>query len=272
MIIRNDLRAASGIVPQDLKDALVRVGGTNVYGEPLYRLILAQDRITRAAGEWNIWADDVPVEDRGGLGTDVVQSMLSQFHQVVEAGIRSGMPRIEIERMAKALSGEIDEVLHSKLAAAPLRVETGLADIELYPFEGWIIEKWKPAESFGSPGDWETYRFQGSNALGPYPTFGEYELLAGPTPYLPTAGQIEDAIRQDFRNIQSRPRSARERVALLMAKIEQRRKAKAREQANKAEAFRKDGPASLHNRLSLGAGRVMNELAKKVGITEHVGN
>jgi hypothetical protein len=149
MIIRNDLRPSSSIVPDDLKEALVRVGGKNVHDEPLYRLILAQDRVTRAAGEWTIWADDVSVEDRGGLGTDVVQSMLSQFHQVIEASIRCGMPQFEIEKMAKALSGEIDEVLHSKLAAAPLRVETGLADIELYPFEGWIIEKWKPAESFG---------------------------------------------------------------------------------------------------------------------------
>jgi hypothetical protein len=147
-----------------------------------------------------------------------------------------------------------------------------MKDIELYPFEGWVLEKWKPAESFGAPADWEAYRFGGENALGPYPVFGEYELVAGPTPYMPTAAQLEEAIRHDFRNIQSKPKSARERVCLLMAKIEQRQKAKAREQANHAEAFRKDGPASLRNRLSLGAGRVIQELATEAGLEGHYGN
>lgn len=271
MIIRNDQRAPSP-VPKEIKAAIERVGGTNPYGEPMYRLILAENRVTRAAGEWAIWDDDVPVEERGGVGIDVIQKMLSQFHAVIDAAIQRGVPRFEVERLAKALSGEIDEVMRTNLAKAPTRIDTGMADVELYPFEGWILEKWKPAESFGSPAQWEEFRFQGANALGPYPVMGEYELVAGPTPYLPSQEQLEDAIRQDFRNIQSRPRSARERVCLLMAKIEQRRKLKAREQANKAEAFQKDGPASLHNRLSLGAGRVMNELAEKAGITEHCGN
>jgi hypothetical protein len=201
-----------------------------------------------------------------------VQKMLAQFKEVIHAAIMRGVPHFEVERIAKKLSGEIDEMLKSKLSAAPMRVDSGMVDIELYPFEGWVLEKWKPAESFGSPADWASYRFQGMNALGPYPTFGEYELVAGPTPYAPTVNQIEEAIRQDFRNIQSRPRSARERVVLMMNKIEQRRKERQREQANKAEAFRKDGPASLHNRLSLGAGRVIQELATEAGLTGHYGN
>jgi len=270
-MIRNDLRSSTAVVPQAHRDAILNVGGRNPYEEPLYRLVLAEDRVTRAAGEWTIWGEEVSLDDRGGLGLDLIQKMLSQFQDVIQAAIRRGISQNEIEKMAKSLSGEIDEMLRSKLSAAPKRVESGMADVELYPFEGWVLEKWKPAESFGSPADWEKYRFQGTNALGPYPVFGEYELVAGPTPYQPSITEVTDAIRQDYRNIQSRPKSARERVALMMAKIEQRRQERARAQANEAEAFRKD-VGSLMNRLSLGAGRVRNELAKKAGITEHVGN
>ena len=83
MIVRNDLKPNAAVVPEHLKDAILRVGGKNPYDEPLYRLLLAQDRITRAAGEWAIWADSVPAEDRGSLGIDDIQRMTTQMNEVI---------------------------------------------------------------------------------------------------------------------------------------------------------------------------------------------
>jgi hypothetical protein len=56
------------------------------------------------------------------------------------------------------------------------------------PLDRWHIERWCPAEMYGSPDDWEentTENVEGTKvaALGPYPSRGEYEhvmTLAGP--------------------------------------------------------------------------------------------
>jgi hypothetical protein len=270
MIVRNDLRSPAS-VPKDLKKAIKEAGGTNPFKEPLFRLCLAQDRITRAAGAWTKWADDVPVGERGDTGVDIVQGMLRQYRELMTVAHMSGMTQHGMEEMSKKLSEEIDDTLKSRLTAAPLSVEEGMRDVQIYPFEGWILEKWKPAEAFGSPADWESFKFQGVCALGPYPTHGEYEIVAGPTPYLPSADQVRDAIRQNLKAIDTRPASARERVALMMARVEQHQKDKKREAANKAEAFRKE-TGTIMNRVSLGAGRVRQEMAEKAGLSGHYGN
>lgn len=272
MIVRNDLRKSSTVIPKELKVTVLRVGGTNPFGEPLFRLILAEDRTVRAAGEWSIWSDDVPAEERGSLGIDIIQKMLTQYQRVMEAAVLSGLSQNEIDKMAYKLTSELDEILKSKLSAAPIRVESGMADVPLYPFDGFIIEKWKPAETFGSPGDWNQFTFEGQSALGPYPEFGDYELCAGPTPHMPTSAQLEDAIRQDFRQIEAKPKSAQQRLLLMLQKIEQRQKQKQKETQDRALAMLRDGPASLRNRLSLGAGRVIQEMATKAGLKGHYGN
>jgi hypothetical protein len=56
------------------------------------------------------------------------------------------------------------------------------------PHNRWHIERWMPAESYGSPGEWQARTLEivnGRNiaALGPYPSRGDYEhcfTLEGP--------------------------------------------------------------------------------------------
>ena len=45
----------------------------------MFRLVLAQNRYQKAAGEWNEWPDSTDVNDRGGLG-------ISDVHRMKEAG------------------------------------------------------------------------------------------------------------------------------------------------------------------------------------------
>lgn len=269
MIVRNDLRRPPEI-PQDLLDTILRVGGTNPYKEPLYRVVLAEDRVTMSAGEWTEWGDDVPIEERGGNGLRDVQVALEQYYEIVRLSSMT-MSKHAASELSKRLGDELDEMLKSKLVASPKSVECGMRQVQIYPFEGFILEKWKPAESFGAPEEWAQYKFNGVSALGAYPVNGEYEYLAGPTPYMPTSEQIEHAIKQNFRDIAERPKSARERVLMMLNKQDLTRKARQKEKRNFTESFNKDFNPIMRT-MSLGAGRIRNALAKKAGITEHVGN
>lgn len=271
MIIRNDLRT-SVTIPRELSETLLRVGGRNPYDEPMFRLIWAADRVTKAAGAWNIWPENASLDERGGLGIATLQKMLSQQQVVITTMIEMGFPHEDVQKMNDKLSAEIEAQWNEKMGQAPIRVERGMKEVELYVVEGFVLEKWKPASSFGTPSEWYGYRFEGECALGPYPDAGDYEMVAGPTPHMPTSEQLEDAVRQHFREINNRPASAKDRMALLLAKMDAKRKARERERKNEIEAQVKDGPASLHNRISLGAGRVIQELADKAGLRGHYGN
>jgi hypothetical protein len=271
MIIRNDLKN-SVTIPTALTETLLRIGGKNPYGEAMFRVIWAQDRITKAAGAWNVWPENASLDERGGLGIQTMQGMLVEAKKIIDTMETQGFAREDIKRMSDRLNQEIEHQWNSKMGQAPLRVDHGMQDVELYAVDGFVLEKWKPASAFGTRSEWESFRFEGQNALGPYPESGDYELIAGPTPYMPTSSQLEDAVRQHFNEINNRPASAKDRFALLLSKMDQKRAAKEREWKNLAESYAKDGPASLRNRLSLGAGRVMQGLADKAGLKGHYGS
>jgi hypothetical protein len=240
MIVRNDLLPHSYTIPQAHQDALLRIGGKNPFNEPLYRIILMETRVTKASGEWAIWDDSVDLDDRGGMN----------FKKA-----------LELARVG-ATAEQIEDAI---TPASPTRVDRGIADVPLYPSEGFCIEKWKPASSFGPPADWPA-------SEGPYPQYGDYELLAGPVPHLPTIAEIEEAIRQNMRNLEERSTSRKDRQLQLLNTREIRMQAEKRRRQQMIEDFVKDGPASLYNRLSLGAGRVIQELATNAGLKGHFGN
>lgn len=271
MIIRHDLRPDATAIPKELNDACLELGGTNPYGEPMYRVIRAEDRITQAAGEWNIWAEEMPIEERGNLGIADMQKRMFQFRTLVEEAEREGFTQDEIRKITAQMNDTLDGMMQDRLRQCPRRITRGFEDVPLYPCDGWIVEKWRPASHYGAPGNWEDFKFDGLNALGRYPHNGEYEICAGPSPYLPTKRDIEDAIRMDLKKIHDRPQRPRQRVLMMLQKLEQRQQLKERERKNRIESILKDSPATLHNRLSLGAGRVIQELADKVGMKGHHG-
>lgn len=239
-MIRNDLLPTTAVIPKETREALRRVGGLNPFREPLYRLILAEQRITKASGDWTIWDDAVSLDDRGGIN----------FKKV----------------FALAQSGATDEEIEAALTpASPKRVDRGIADVALYANEGFLLEKWKPASSFGSPASWPA-------SLGPYPQYGDYEDIAGPTPYLPTISELERAIRLNMQNVENQLTSRRDRYLRLLNISALREAASKKRRLAIVEDFVKDGPASLRNRLSLGAGRVIQDLATKAGLVGHYGN
>lgn len=270
MIIRNDFIGEVG--GRTLVDDCIRIGGRNIYGEPMFRVCLAQDRVMKAAGEWNQWDDDVPVEERGGLNLALIQQMVNQRDEVANAALANGFAREDVQKMTANMSAMIEEVVQECLARHPKSVFTGMSEVQIYPNEGWIIEKWKPADAWGSPADWYRYAFQGVASLGPYPQFGGYELIAGPSPTKPTVTEVETAIRRHFQELDARPASPAELVARMMSAKEERNRKRKEDRRADIEAAVKDGPISLHNRISLGAGRVIQEAATRAGLSGHYGN
>jgi hypothetical protein len=175
--------------------------------------------------------------------------------------------------VAKRLGDQINEFSRLHKPEMPLSTYVGMTLVPVYTWKGFILEKWKPAASFGSPDIWYSYRFNGEAALGPYPTYGDYELCAGPTPYLPTAEQCIDAIKETFRALDERPTSPQARMSQMLAAMEKQEKALDRETHKKiADGFKED--ALIYKTLSLSAGRVRNQLAKEAGVpdTTHCGN
>lgn len=270
MPVRRDLKPNGTIIPKDIQRELKKFGGTNPYGEPIYRLIRAEDRITLAPGEWSIWPDELSMDDRGGLGIPILQKALMEYRTAMENMVEKESQH-EIDKAAKRFNADFEKLLQSRLSAAPIRTERGMREIPLYPNEGFILEKWHPAEHYGSPSEWNRLTFDGMPAAGPYPEYGDYEMFAGPTPYMPTIEQCKDAIRQNFRDVQTRPQSSKERVRLLLEKTELEKQKRDQAIRDNADAFRRDSGA-LMNRLSLGAGKVRQKLADRAGLKGHYGN
>lgn len=249
MILRNDIRQSSTVIPKALRETILRVGGTNIFDEPMFRLLLAEDRTIKAAGAWNVWPKGTSVEDRGGLGISNIQKMIKQG----------------------CSTAEINEYVQGRTSVTPITVVRGMVDRPLYQFGGFVLEKWKPAESFGSPVDWYAFRFEGEPALGPYPTHGDYELCAGPTPYMPTSAEVEEAIRRTYKEIEDRPSTPMARMSQMLSQMEAAEETQAKEQHAVIDAKYKEDKM-LYKTVSLGAGRARNVLAEGVGIKEHYGN
>ena len=269
---RNDLKN-SVTIPQHLNDLLLRIGGTNPYGEPMFRLCLAEDRITKAAGMWNIWAEDASLDDRCGLGVNEAQQILAEAQQTIDRLYYQGVDEEVLRKVSLLAQEEVSALFDDQLSKRPERVIKGInEEVPLYQCEGYIVERWKPAHCFGSPSQWESYTFEGDCVLGPYPHYGDYELIAGPSPYMPSEAELAEAVKHHMHNLREKPSSPVERVRQLLATMEKRNKDRMRHVKNQAESFRKDGVESIRNRVSLGAGRVRQELATKAGIKGHYGN
>lgn len=242
---RTGLRAGMPYVPRSLKSHLLRTGGINPFGEPLFRVVRADFRTIRAAGEWAIWAENLSTEERGSLGIRDAMKMATKGRPIPE----------------------IMEYLRALMRRTPEHMIRGFIDRPKYGLTGWIVEKWQPAMTFGSPADWNNYHWEGKCALGPFPRYGDYEIVAGPSPYLPSISDVRRAIQENFRDIDRRPMSAAVRLQQMIDAEANAAAEKQKALVARLDAMVQDSPVTLcGNKLSLPARRVMNQLQEKIGI------
>lgn len=234
MPIRDDIHGLTR-PPESLQDFLLAYGGKTPFQEPLWRLVLAQNVYWKLAGDFKIWDAGIPVNERGGIDF---------WH--------GGKP----------------------FANRPIRVESGMVERRKYPhLEGWILQKWFPPSSYPKE-VWfapENCMFDGTPKLGPYPQFGDYELIDGPHVHLPTESQLRLWIAHYWARREEAPAGAEQRtLKALDAAAEEEKLYEKRLHALVDEYMREK--CSYIWSSSLEAGRIRSEVARRCGIKEHVGN
>lgn len=235
-VVREDVH---GVItcPADMAEFLTRVGGYNPNDEPMYRMNWAENIYDTQGGIWQEWAQGTPINERGGTEMD-------------------------------------DEGHITPCTTKPLRIVTELREVLRYPnMVGWILERWEPANYFGTRLQWEGGKvpFTQIPFLGPYPEDGRYVLVAGPSLELPSTLELNGAIEEtEFKKDEHRGacgRLVRERVNEAEWQYEQN-SIKFRQHV---EEVIKD-QLSPWKRASLAAGRWRNEMAARAGVREHAGN
>jgi len=83
---------------------------------------------------------------------------------------------------------------------APDAIRIGMFWVPLYQCEGWILERWFPASSYGSRDQWESALSQDGETpmMGPFPERGGYFMLSGggPWPEIPILDDVRASIAQ----------------------------------------------------------------------------
>lgn len=225
--------------PQSHIDFILRVGGKNPYGEPLYRLVWAENRYRPEGGIWHDWDENLTVQERGGLITD-----------------EQGRFRPSDKK--------------------PLRIVAEIRKVHKYmgahgPLKGWIIERWQPAFMYGARDSWPKHPVTGQPILGPWPEFGDYEKVTDPAVHLPALSTIKNAIEKCEFNREYHKQSVEAAVREAVNEAEFRYEEKMRKEMEEAIAFFRD-QLSPWNHISLSAGRWREELARRAGVREHAGN
>ncbi|MGH9467908.1 MAG: hypothetical protein ACRD1Y_11195 [Terriglobales bacterium] len=150
-----------------------------------------------------------------------------------------------------------------------------------YPGEEcWLIERWTPAASYGTPEQWYrpandggTVLACGLAALGDYPQFGDYEDVGARMHWYPTERHLMLAIDAGERGSAEAPVSAagRARRRTWQALREQERRDAEYDRAA-ADLFDDAAPA-LHGAPMTGYGGThrpaLVEMAEHAGIREH---
>lgn len=253
--------------PADICNFLLRFGGKNQYGNAIYRMVLAETVGQLEGGEWHDYPENANIAERGGLD-----------YERTEGGL----------------------ILLGADSHTPERVVVEMRVVERYPnIEGWILERWLPPSSFGSREAWEKPKLKGHAdipLLGPYPEHGGYDIcvvwqeeasgtlllnqprltehgmLSKSLAEIPPLTALEKAVmwcenRPDKTVLGLTPEQRIKTRMALWITNEQSRRAKRKEQnMARIKDYMKPAWGS-----SLESARIREALAKKAGITSHVG-
>ena len=240
--------------PKWLRAHMVRIGGLNIYNEPVFRVVRAEKVFRRISIERPFFNDD----------QDPTQAIPMQ---AVADLIAAGVPEIEALEEGAAIS---------KHNTTPQRVETGETWFPKYSFKGIVIERWQGAEFYGSKTEWESVTVAQFPFLGAYPQFGDYEMIGAEEGFgWPSMDHVTEVIRA-YRLIQkTQPDSPQQRALIRALNLEKQLKKKHAEVEQRFDNLITDewtGKYGLLNRMSLAAGRYRQKLADQAGIKEHAGN
>lgn len=222
--------------PTDVAAFLLRVGGTNPHGEPLYRVVHTSTAYKKQGGAWKIWDSNLTLQERGGLVTTPAGLLVPSLH-------------------------------------TPKRVEIGVKEVKKYGQAGfenvWVLERWMPAHCARS--QWYQAHVPGHPdipLLGPYPEQGTYVFAGGPTQDVPSLSMLQEAMNFCQSQLEKLGGNLEQMMRDEEEKAVAEYEAQHEKQIAEDTACFKDA-LSPWTSTSLGAGRWRNEMAKKAGVTEH---
>jgi hypothetical protein len=231
--LRDDIRGVER-VPREIEEYLLTVGGRTPFNEPMWRLALARNVIWKVAGG-KVWRENLTVSERGGFD------------------LFEGRPYDN----------------------QPLRDESGkLVEQQRYPhLQGWILQRWFPPSAYNKA-QWfapENCLPDGTPKLGPFPQYGDYEMLGGPVERIPGKQELYDFISSYYRGLEARSGTVESRVREAMNAAEHARQREEQKTLTFVNEYIRDKCSYLYS-SSLEAGRAREEVARRAGIREHVGN
>lgn len=226
-------------VPRETQRFLKRYGGSNPYKQPQWRLIVSSERLIKEAGVWKDWAEGLSTKEKGGLN-----------FSPIAGGVH-----------------------YQRYQNKPLRVVTEVRETQKYPSaEGWILEKWFPATSYGTREEWHSYKADDgvTPMLGPYPECGDYEMQYGPWEKLPATDLLQSLISQYSSSIANRKGTPFSRAVEYLQRAQYAEEKKEQKLRDEYEAQFRDVLSPMKS-TSLAASRWRQDLAKRTGQTSHVG-
>jgi hypothetical protein len=236
-LVRTDIQGEPR-APKSYEEFLRRVGGKNPYGELQYRLVYTDTRFQSQAGMWKDWDPTLSIQERGG--------MIQNDHGYMIAS-----------------------------AATPDRVLLEVRDVLKYPHmpERWILERWCPAHYYGSKASWESLVVPETTLplMGPFPEFGDYEMVAGPAEELPSHTYLKQAIEACEELREEHRGTVEQVIAERVSDAEYAYEQQSRAEMEENVAFFRD-QLSPWGSSSLAAGRWRQDLANRAGVKEHAGN
>lgn len=152
------------------------------------------------------------------------------------------------------------------------RITAGRVAVPKYPCEGWVLEKWFPATTWGSPEQWRSHKSEdGSTIMGEYPSRGDYWMLAGPFEHVPELADLRQAIDMHKQAMSQQPTNYA-RVLQQTILDQETAREKRREKLEKDLAYmRKNELVPVLKSSSLAAQRFRNQLNESTGDRSHLG-
>lgn len=233
--------------PSDIRKAITDFGGLNPYGEPMWRLCVAEDCLIQCNGVMH----EMPMSE----GTDEGQWVNGKWRTAIET-------------------------------TKPTSSRGGTHWIPKYPADNpWVLEKWFPASMVGSPEAWAAARASkfeqdglgrqvevesGERLLCEYPARGIYHGLSFHRTR-PELGDVRNAISEYMYAESIKPTNFAKAMARQLMDEEDRKAAKAYAYAKELAQYRKSEIMPVLQGTSLAAQGVRNDLQKKLGRTSHLG-
>lgn len=148
-----------------------------------------------------------------------------------------------------------------------------LVEVCKYPVDGWIIERWFPADTWGNPEEWKSHKSEDGSSMmkGEFPSRGDYWIVGGPFQRIPELGDLECAIAMHKQSMDQRPQNYKAHFEQIIRNEETAREQRREKLENDLAYMRKHELVPMLKGTSLEAQRFRDQLQARCGLKSHLG-